>query len=196
MPPAFCAAKLVLFGSSHGTQWHHLPGHIQTALQTLSPKFSGVLQNHSQGGASLTDQRMALFRELLAKLGNEAGVRVVVFLLGGNDLREGDEPDVVVAKFAQLIEFAAQFLNLKLVISAIVPQQHQSDLDRSRFMKCTHELRSLCKLHPQATFFNLVRGLLYMGEPREEYWEDAIHLNRQGAQVVANQLKEVLRCLK
>ena len=198
--PAFKRATVILFGSSHGCSWRHLPGHIRDGLPSLGPKYSWFL-NYSESGATLTENRMAHFRRRIAELGGAAGQKVIIFLLGGNDLRPGprgknDGADVVVAKFAVLIEFAAQFKNIKLIISAIVPQLHQSDPQRQRFIDCTFGLRDLCALHDQATFFNLAKHLLYKGEPKSEFWADDVHLNDEGALLVANHLLEVLRQLE
>ena len=171
------------------TNRHHLtPELIPIIRETLAPKYSGQISNLSYGGARLGDPMVDRIQGHISRLGMEEGIKVVVLVMGGNNLRPpprggNEEPNRVVARFARIIQFASHYPNIKLVISGLVPHIGLPVKYRERFIQCSKDLRSLCRASANATFFNPARFLTRKGQPIAEFWADDVHLSPLGAEL-------------
>jgi hypothetical protein len=179
--------KLVLWGSSHLTDFHGLPPVIRQGIQ-----FVEVL-NRSEEGEGITAK---VVEEVLVYLDkNPDPNQIFVFLYGGNNLRDAKRGIRVVCQRFLTILGGIQKIGARMILCGLIPDPLFKNLDM-RFLDMDRALSSL-DLGSLGTFLELRTHVLdSRGNIRKDCYEPRkIYLSDRGVKTIGLKINDLLKNL-
>jgi lysophospholipase L1-like esterase len=160
---SFAPGGILFVGSSIFRQWTDV-AEMMAPLPVLNRAFGG----------SRTDDQLVRFDEVVTPY----SPRLIVYYCGSNDLKAGDEPAEIFARFSQFADRAlASRPDLRLVFVSSTRSPDRED--KWPRVDCYNALvREYCQARPRCRFVDVNPLLLdATGRPRRElYRDDLLHL--------------------
>ena len=189
--------KQCAFTSSHGADNHFFPQEYTKCFEGETrfekPEFL------AQGGAKIDDHFVANIKSYLAK--NDGERNLVILIVGGNNIRKKGDGDSILPHFEKIVELVTATERAHVLICGLVPSPpHEETFNsRERFSNADKLLSNLASQNEaKCTFFPTANKFCSAGKSLHKYYEKGgkdVHLNRDGAELFAKHLSEMVRNL-
>ena len=193
LPPIF----LKVWASSHGQPWHGLPNALRKTLENenrfLTPEFNAV------SGQRINEDVVAVIKN---DMDSRSVRQIHIIIMGGNNIRSRGHATEVIPFFRSIIEYATNISGCFVVIVGLLPSP-KTDIDsKKRFENASSLLKQLTFRYSQkSSFLNAAKFFLkelseensnVRGKVNETFFKDGIHLNNDGSEKLAKELRKHL----
>jgi lysophospholipase L1-like esterase len=199
------AIALYALGDSHLRKGHHFPEAYAEARAAgrTDQRFSAVnrkLTWEREGSKFADGYRLdeAYYKQILDLIENHRGKASAFFLSAGtNDLRAAEEEkreeevDKLMAKFKAIMRKIMETPGTVLFLLEPSPCNRGVQEARDRL---DAELEEECRRHPRVRYVGLTHGenpgvvKINGSFHQDQFWEDDLHMNEQGAKLIARSL--------
>jgi len=209
--------KLILWGDSHFCNNHFFPYEFESFLTGPLSRYQTEFINNSVGGKRFNDNFVAQFEHFLEGNQDASSYYVHIIFLGGNNIRDAFRfPATVEARIFRvnqmidelvqghtgLLTKVAQKERTLAVLISPLPSQHSAH--EPYFEKLASRLKVVAKQN-KVPFVDVrdslatVEGVSETGLANRVYikkfFQDDVHLNREGAKILAKRVFSVLNSI-
>jgi lysophospholipase L1-like esterase len=122
--------------------------------------------------------------------------QVHVLILGTNNIRREESPQLFLHYFSQVIQHCATIPKAHVVLVGLLPSPQTDTTTKALFREASKMLAGLVKQDPsKASFLNIATFFTSRGNISEELFDGGIHFSPQGATLYSRKLANHLRKL-
>jgi lysophospholipase L1-like esterase len=183
---------LKITASSHGTVYHGLPEVFSDIMKDQSRYQAPVFD--AKGGRKIDSGIVDVIKEAMTSRSGTPQVHVLI--LGTNNIRRGESPQLVLHYFSQVIQHCVTIPKAHVVLVSLLPSPQTDTTTKALFREANKMLAGLAKEDPsKASFLNIATFFTIRGNIKEELFGDGIHFTPQGATLYSRKLANHLRKL-
>ena len=175
-----------LWADSHGTDYHHLPAILLSLFRGTNFSRFSAPEIDALGGRKITPN---IVGKIIGDMNLRSGSgqpQVHVVFLGSNNIRRGSNPQEIIPLLRRIADHAIKMCHTHVVFCAALPGIENDHILKSKFMTLNSMIKQLSKeFRSKCSFLNLAKRFTSFGQVKVELYDDGIHLNHEGAQLLA-----------
>jgi lysophospholipase L1-like esterase len=187
------AISLNIWASSHASEHHGLPELLSDIMNDQSRYQAPVFD--AKGGRKIDSGIVEVIKDDMTNRSGNPQVHVII--LGTNNIRKGETPQLVFDYFSQIFQHCAGIPKAHVVFVGLLPSPKTDTTTKALFRETSKMLLDLTKSVPsKASFLNMATFFTRRGgQTIPKFYNDGIHFSLLGAKRYSEILWNHLRKL-
>ncbi len=188
--------RVKFFTSSHGREDYGLPEKFRSLFSSHASRF-GDFQVSAQSGQVMCLQTA---QKIIADMKSWCGPQIVVLGLGDNNLRprglkKGHSGQEILDCHRLILESAADFQNVQVVIVGLLPCLKYDDVTKKPFKDTSYNLKKMTREYSFAFFFDIAKYFMNRETIKPTCFTDGIHLSLEGQTIYSDKVFKFILAL-